>query len=132
MPGDVEAASLSFIKPESRRLLFETTTTKPSQPITQTWTVNVKNRRLAVGEVGLKPQELNKLDWNDRLTLELDGAPSALGALEITPMPNATPVFLASNFAVVAQDDKPGAAWGQVLPRFFGPPFNPVYSDALA
>jgi lysophospholipase L1-like esterase len=120
--GDLKGASSNFIKAESRRLLLETTATKPGQFITQTWTINVKSRRIAGGgEVSLKPRELNKLDWDDKLTLEFDGTPTALVALEITPAPAATTVFLAGNSTVVNQDDEPWAAWGQMLPRFFGP-----------
>jgi lysophospholipase L1-like esterase len=120
--GDLKGASSNFIKAESRRLLLETTATKPGQFFTQTWTINVKNRRIASGgEVSLKPRELGKLDWDDKLTLEFDGAPTALVALEIVPAPAATTVFLAGNSTVVDQDDEPWAAWGQMLPRFFGP-----------
>jgi lysophospholipase L1-like esterase len=120
--GDLKGASSNFIKAESRRLLLETTATRPGQFITQTWTINVKNRRIAGGgEVSLKPRELAKLDWDDKLTLEFDGAPSALVALDITPAPVSTTVFLAGNSTVVDQDDEPWAAWGQMLPRFFGP-----------
>lgn len=120
--GDLKGASSNFIKAESRRLLLETTATRPGQVVTQTWTINVKNRRIASGgEVSLKPRELAKLDWDDKLTLEFDGAPSAVVALEITPAPQATTVFLAGNSTVVDQDDEPWAAWGQMLPRFFGP-----------
>jgi lysophospholipase L1-like esterase len=118
--GDLKGASANFIKAESRRLLLETTTTKPGQFVTQTWTINVKSRRIAGGgEVSLKPRELNKLDWDDKLTLEFDGTSTALVALEITPAPTATTVFLAGNSTVVNQDDEPWAAWGQMLPRFF-------------
>ena len=120
--GDVKGSATNFIKAESRRLLLPTTATKPGQLITQTWTINVKNRRIAGGgEVSLKPRELNKLDWDDKLTLEFDGEPSALVALEIAPAPAATTVFLAGNSTVVNQDDEPWAAWGQMLPSFFQP-----------
>ncbi|MGI4735396.1 MAG: rhamnogalacturonan acetylesterase [Janthinobacterium lividum] len=120
--GDLKGSSTNFIKAESRRLLLETTATKPGQFVTQTWTINVKNRRInATEQVALKPRELNKLDWDDKLTLEFDGAPTALVALEIVPAPTATTVFLAGNSTVVDQDDEPWAAWGQMLPRFFGP-----------
>jgi lysophospholipase L1-like esterase len=120
--GDLKGTSSNFIKAESRRLLLETTATRPGQFITQTWTINVKNRRIAGGgEVSLKPRELAKLDWDDKLTLEFDGAPTALVSLEITPASQATTVFLAGNSTVVNQDDEPWAAWGQMLPRFFGP-----------
>jgi lysophospholipase L1-like esterase len=120
--GDQKAASSNFIKAESRRLLLQTTATKPGQLFTQTWTINVKNRRIGTGgEVSLKPRELGKLDWDDKLTLEFDGEPSALVALEIAPAPTATTVFLAGNSTVVDQDDEPWASWGQMLPSFFKP-----------
>jgi lysophospholipase L1-like esterase len=120
--GDLKGASSNFIKAESRRLLLQTTATKPGQLFTQTWTINVKNRRINDTEqVSLKPREVGKLDWDDKLTLEFDGEPSALVALEITPAPAATTVFLAGNSTVVDQDDEPWAAWGQMLPQFFKP-----------
>ena len=120
--GDLKDNSENFLKAESRRLLLATTATKPGQLYTQTWTVNVKSRRINDSlQVALKPRELHKLDWDDRLTLEFDGAPSALVALEITPAPTATTIFLAGNSTVVNQDDEPWAAWGQMLPSFFQP-----------
>ena len=120
--GDLKGASSTFIKAESRRLLLQTTPTKPGQLLTQTWTINVKNRHISTGgDVSLKPRELRKLDWDDKLTLEFDGAPTALVALEITPAPAATTIFLAGNSTVVNQDDEPWASWGQMLPSFFKP-----------
>jgi lysophospholipase L1-like esterase len=120
--GDLKGSSSNFIKAESRRLLLQTTATKPGHLFTQTWTINVKNRRINdAQQVSLKPREVGKLDWDDRLTLEFDGEPSALVALEITPAPAATTVFLAGNSTVVNQDDEPWAAWGQMLPSFFRP-----------
>ena len=120
--GDLKGPSSTFMKAESRRLLLETTTTKPGQFLTQTFTLNVKSRRINDTEtVSLKPRELHKLDWDDRLTLEFDGANPCLAALEIAPAPQAVTVFLAGNSTVVNQDDEPWAAWGQMLPRFFEP-----------
>jgi lysophospholipase L1-like esterase len=120
--GDSKGPGSTFLKAESRRLLLETTATKPGQLITQTFTLNIKSRRISDTEnVALKPRELRKLDWDDRLTLEFDGANPCLAALEITPAPTATTVFLAGNSTVVNQDDEPWAAWGQMLPRFLGP-----------
>jgi lysophospholipase L1-like esterase len=120
--GDLKGASSNFIKVESRRLLLQTTATKSGQLVTQTWTINVKNRRISdTQQVSLKPREVGKLDWDDRLTLEFDGEPSALVALEITPALAATTVFLAGNSTVVNQDDEPWASWGQMLPQFFKP-----------
>ncbi|GAB2866605.1 rhamnogalacturonan acetylesterase [Hymenobacter ruber] len=120
--GDPKGPSSTFLKAESRRLLLETTATKSGQLLTQTFTLNVKSRRINDTEtVSLKPRELHKLDWDDRLTLEFDGSNPCLAALEITPAPTATTIFLAGNSTVVNQDDEPWAAWGQMLPRFLRP-----------
>jgi len=120
--GDAKGPSSTFLKAESRRLLLETTATKPGQFATQTFTLNVKSRHINDTEqVALKPRELHKLDWDDKLTLEFDGANACLNAIEITPAPQAVTVFLAGNSTVVNQDDEPWAAWGQMLPRFLKP-----------
>jgi lysophospholipase L1-like esterase len=120
--GDTKGPASTFLKAESRRLLLETTATKPGQLLTQTFTLNVKSRRINDAEtVALKPRELHKLDWDDRLTLEFDGANPCLAALEIAPARTATTIFLAGNSTVVNQDDEPWAAWGQMLPRFLKP-----------
>jgi lysophospholipase L1-like esterase len=120
--GDAKGPASTFLKAESRRLLLETTATKPGQFTTQTFTINIKDRRIsATKTVSLKPRELDKLDWDNKLTLELDGANPCLAALEIVPAPQATTVFLAGNSTVVNGDSEPWAAWGQMLPRFFGP-----------
>ncbi|PJJ59950.1 rhamnogalacturonan acetylesterase [Hymenobacter chitinivorans] len=120
--GDAQGPSTTMLKAESRRLLLETTPTTPGQFTTQTFTLNVKSPRISATEtVGLKPRELGKLDWDDKLTLEFNGPNPCLAALEIKPAPRATTVFLAGNSTVVNQDDEPWAAWGQMLPRFLGP-----------
>ncbi|MBC8085211.1 MAG: rhamnogalacturonan acetylesterase [Hymenobacter sp.] len=120
--GDPKQPSSTMLKAESRRLLLEKTTTAPGRFVTETFTVNLKTPRIAGGPtVGLKPREVGKLDWDDKLTLEFNGAATCLSALEIAPAPAAVTVFLAGNSTVVNQDDEPWAAWGQMLPRFFRP-----------
>jgi lysophospholipase L1-like esterase len=120
--GDAQGPSATFLKAESRRLLMENTETAPGKFITQTFTINLKDRRISTGgTVTLKPRELTKLDWDDKLTLEFDGSKTCLDALEITPAKDVVTVFLAGNSTVVNQDDEPWAAWGQMIPRFFKP-----------
>lgn len=120
--GDLEGASASSLRAESRRLLQQTTATAPGKFFTQTFTINVKSREISPGTtVQLKPRELTKLDWDNKLTLEFNGTHTRLNALEISPAPTAVTVFLAGNSTVVDQDDEPWAAWGQMIPRFFRP-----------
>jgi len=120
--GDTQGPSSTSLKAESRRLLLEQTATAPGKFTTQTFPINIKDRKISTGgEVALKPRELGKLDWDDKLTLEFNGSKTCLAALEITPVQNAVTVYLAGNSTVVNQDDEPWAAWGQMIPRFFKP-----------
>lgn len=119
--GDAKAPSLSTIKAESRRLMLENVKTDAGKYSTKTFIVNVKNKTITGGQVvGLKPRELTKLDWDDKLTLEFD-LNTCLNALEITRVEDQVTVFLAGNSTVVNQDDEPWASWGQMIPRFFKP-----------
>ncbi len=119
--GDAKEAAESTVKTESRRLMLENVKTKAGKYITKTFIVNVKNRNISGGQVvGLKPRELTKLDWDDKLTLEFD-LNTRLKALEISRVEDQITVFLAGNSTVVNQDDEPWASWGQMVPRFFKP-----------
>jgi lysophospholipase L1-like esterase len=119
--GDQKEASLTTIKAESRRLMLEDVKTKPGELVTKTFIVNIKDRNISGGQVvGLKPRELTKLDWDDKLTLEFDHQ-TALCALEITKVEDQITVFLAGNSTVVNQDNEPWGSWGQMIPRFFKP-----------
>ncbi len=119
--GDPKNAALSTIKAESRRLMLENIKTAAGQSLSKTFVVNIKDKNIAGGQVvGLKPRELTKLDWDDKLTLEFDQQ-TALQAIEITKAEDQVTVFLAGNSTVVNQDDEPWASWGQMIPRFFKP-----------
>lgn len=119
--GDLKARSLNTVKAESRRLMLENIATEPGKLVTKTFIVNIKDRNIAGGTVvGLKPRELTKLDWDDKLTLEFD-LQTALVAMEITKVDDQVTVFLAGNSTVVNQDDEPWASWGQMITRFFKP-----------
>jgi lysophospholipase L1-like esterase len=119
--GDPKRASNTTVKAESRRLMLEAVAAKAGESVKKTFIVNVKDRNINDGEkVGLKPRELTKLDWDDKLTLEFAGS-AALKALEITKVEDQVTVYLAGNSTVVNQDDEPWGSWGQMIPRFFKP-----------
>lgn len=119
--GDQYKAAKTTVKAESRRLMLEAIPTKAGESIKKTFIVNIKDRNINNGEVvGLKPRELTKLDWDDKLTLEFAGQP-ALKAVEITKVEDQVTVYLAGNSTVVNQEDEPWASWGQMIPRFFKP-----------
>ncbi|WP_181306083.1 rhamnogalacturonan acetylesterase [Rufibacter sp. XAAS-G3-1] len=119
--GDLKGKSTATVKAESRRLMLEDIQTKPGEFVTKTLIVNIKDRKInGTRQVSLKPRELTKLDWDNKLTLEFDLQP-ALAALEITKVEDQITVFLAGNSTVVNQNEEPWASWGQMIPRFFKP-----------
>lgn len=119
--GSKVMAGLSTVKAESRRLMLENISTKKGQYKKEVFVVNIKDKQITSDKmVSLKPREYNKLDWDDKLTLEFD-LHTLLYALKIEPVENQTTVFLAGNSTVVNQDEEPWASWGQMIPRFFKP-----------
>lgn len=65
---------------------------------------------------------MNSLNWDSRLTLEFAGSEPSVRSIRIVPADPRTPtVYLAGDSTVVDQDNEPWAAWGQMIPAFFGP-----------
>lgn len=119
--GDNRSATITTVKAESRRLMLENLKTKAGKHIRKSFIVNVKDRKISADrEVGLKPREFTKLDWDNKLTLEFDSK-TALNALEVEKVDDQITVYLAGNSTVVNQEEEPWASWGQMIPRFFKP-----------
>ena len=126
--GDAAGESVATVKAESRRLMLEKVSTAPGKFESRTFTVNVRNGKVppppqnAPGgdHVLLNDREEGVLHWDDKLTLEFNGARPCLNALEISKVDVPT-VFLAGDSTVTDQPREPGASWGQMLPRFFKP-----------
>ena len=77
--------------------MLEDIATKKGEFITKTFIVNIKSKNIVGGEVvSLKPREFNKLDWDEKLTLEFDQN-TALNALTITKVEDQITVFLSGN-----------------------------------
>lgn len=120
--GDHGGESHTTVKAESRRLMLESVDTKKGEVATATFLVNIRTPDIpGGGQVRLKPREIGALHWDKRLTLEFNGARPCLAALEITRVDDAITVFLAGDSTVTDQQIEPWAAWGQMLPAFFGP-----------
>ena len=120
--GDAREASTNTVKAETRRLMLERVVTVPGKFETRSVTVNVRTPRIAGGgEVRLKAREQGVLHWDDKLTLEFNGARPRLQTIEITPVTNAITVFLAGDSTVTDQPNEPWNSWGQMLTRFFKP-----------
>ena len=119
--GDSKGASATTVKAESRRLMLENAVTEPGKFITKQFVVAIKDRNIdANTQMRLKPRELPKYDWDEKLTLEFDLA-TAVDGVEITKVDDQVTVFLAGNSTVVNQDAEPWASWGQMIPMYFKP-----------
>lgn len=119
--GDKFGTSATTIKAECRRLMVEKIETKKGKFATIEFTVHVRDSiiRSSNTKVRLKPREINYLHWDDKLTLEFNGAFPKICGVEIEKVDNIPTVFLAGNSTVVDQAEEPWAAWGQMIPAFF-------------
>ena len=120
--GDLKQASVTTVRAESRRLMLEKVVTAPGKFETKTIVVNIRVPEIAGtnNKVKLKPRELTKLNWDDKLTLEFANTHPCINAIEITKAPdNIITVYLAGNSTVVDQDDEPWCSWGQMIPKYF-------------
>jgi lysophospholipase L1-like esterase len=118
--GNKRSAGLTTVRAESRRLLALNCATRKGQFIEHTFTVNKRSPRITDDEnVKLKEREKTYLNWDNRLTLEINGDAPAIESISIKPAPPETvQVFLCGNSTVVDQNSEPWASWGQMLPAF--------------
>ena len=116
-------ASTTTLRAESRRLLLMETKVAARGSRTETFVLNVRTPGIAGGpeKVKLKPREIGALDWDDKLTLEFNGEAPAARSIAVEKVTNVPTLYLAGDSTVVDQDKEPWAAWGQMLPLFFGP-----------
>jgi len=121
--GDLKESSVTTVRAESRRLLFEKAKTAPGKFATLTSTINIRVPEIAGTDekVKKKPRELYKLDWDNKMTFEFSDTRPCICSLEITKVEDVITIYLAGNSTVVDQDDDPWASWGQMFPRFLKP-----------
>jgi lysophospholipase L1-like esterase len=146
--GDDQAPATTTVKAELRRLMLENVATRAGEAVARSFTVNVRTPRIttapgiAPGEVRLKATRETVDEaraWDERLTLEFNGAHPAVRTLEITPA-QAPTLFLLGDSTVCDQPHEPYNSWGQMLPRFFKPGLavanhgesGETYRDSLA
>ena len=123
-----KATSHVTVKAEGRRLMLESIELPAGKSVTCTVIVNVRTPALAApplnapgaSAVRLKPQELASPTWDDQLALEFSSEATITPAVSVERVDVPT-VYLAGDSTVTDQTAPPGASWGQMLPRFFGP-----------
>ncbi|MGA7159317.1 MAG: rhamnogalacturonan acetylesterase [Acidobacteriaceae bacterium] len=125
-------ASVNTVKAESRRVLIDQMTVPAGDSRRITFVVNVRTPQIvradgmaetdgAPVEVRLKPREIGALDWDHKLTLEFNGKNPSVRSITIQAVHNVPTLYIAGDSTVVDQTKEPWAAWGQLLPLFFGP-----------
>lgn len=119
--GSNKAAAATVLRAESRRLFVEETFTKKGEMKTAEFIVNKRSPKIdARNSVKIKPKEKTYLDWDDRLTLEINGSNPAVSSIKVEPVKDGvTTIFLCGNSTVVDQNNEPFASWGQMVPRWF-------------
>jgi lysophospholipase L1-like esterase len=121
--GDREAATVTTVKAELRRLMVEKVTTRPGEFVTRSFVVNTRMPRIPDGtEVRLKDREKTSeaWAWDDRITLEFTNRHPAVSAIEIDKADVPT-LFIAGDSTSTDQGREPFNSWGQMLTRFFTP-----------
>jgi lysophospholipase L1-like esterase len=126
-----EDSSITTVRAESRRLLIDQLPIKAGGSRQVVFNVNVRTSAILpsgepspaarVVEVQLKPREVGALDWDRKLTLEFNGEHPSVRSISIQPIENVPTIYIAGDSTVVDQTMEPWAAWGQMLPAFFGP-----------
>ena len=118
--GNRKKAGITSLRGESRRLFAEKIVTKKKEQTIFEFTINKRNIHISDKEnVQIKPREKNKLNWDDKLTLEFNGEVPVLSELIINKVEDVPTIFLCGNSTVVDQDNEPWASWGQMITRFF-------------
>jgi lysophospholipase L1-like esterase len=121
--------STTTVRAESRRLYVQELKLAAKAEKTVVFNVNVRTDAIAGQtaadgtplKVRLKPREIGALDWDDKLTLEFNGEHPSVRSIKVERVDDVPTVYLAGDSTMVDQDKEPWAAWGQMLPEFFGP-----------
>jgi lysophospholipase L1-like esterase len=119
--GDAEATVT--VKAELRRLMLEKIQAPAGKSETRTFIVNLRTPKISENNhVHLKDREMTGeiWAWDDKLTLEFNGAHPSVRSLVIEPADVPT-VFLMGDSTVCDQSGEPWNSWGQMLPRFLKP-----------
>ena len=129
--GSKKQAGNTVVRAESRRLFLQDIETRKGQFVSYSFIVNKRNTEIwgkqgeseelkVVDRVRIKKREEGKLNWDDKLTIEVSGESPTCSSIKIETADESVPtVFLCGNSTVVDQDYEPWASWGQMIPCWF-------------
>ncbi len=118
--GSRRHAGSTTVRAESRRLFLNGSATRKNEFKTCSFIVNKRNTLIGDNDrVRIKEREKSKLNWDDKLTIEINGDAPACSSIHIEPAEDVTTLWLCGNSTVVDQDYEPWASWGQMIPLWF-------------
>ena len=122
--GAKKRKASTTVRAESRRLFVQDAETKKGEFKTFTFVVNKRNTTILLANgktdrVRIKKREEAKMNWDDKLTIEVNGDAPALSSIKIEPADDVPTLWLCGNSTVVDQDFEPWASWGQMITRWF-------------
>lgn len=118
--GSENSDSETTVKAESRRLMLANIKTEKGKFKKEDFAVNIRNTKIGDSDsVRIKPREIGKLIWDNKLTLEFNGINPSVRSIEIVQKDELPTIFLAGNSTVVDEGSEPWCGWGQVFPSFF-------------
>lgn len=120
--GSDRSAGETTVRGESRRLFLENIPTRKGENRTETFIVNKRDSIINGNlRVMVKSNERQKLLWDNRLTLEFNGANPQVRSVTIEPASDdVVTLFLFGDSTTVDNDCEPYTSWGQMIPCFFG------------
>lgn len=129
--GSKKQSGNTVVRAESRRLFLQDITTRKGEFVSYSFIVNKRNTEIwgsssesdepkVVDRVRIKKREEGKLNWDNKLTIEISGESPCCSSISVEPASESVvTVFLCGNSTVVDQDYEPWASWGQMIPCWF-------------
>ncbi|MBR6036846.1 MAG: rhamnogalacturonan acetylesterase [Bacteroidaceae bacterium] len=122
--GSKKMKGNTTVRAESRRLFLQNVETKKGEFKTCSFIVNKRNTTILLPDgktdyVRIKKREETKMNWDDKLTIEVNGDAPAVSSIKIEPANDVPTLWLCGNSTVVDQDEEPWASWGQMITRWF-------------
>lgn len=109
---------ITTVNAESRRLMVREIPTAANETKTERFVVNVRTGDFDNGKkIGLKPNEISGLNWDNKLTLEFLGTPT-IQSIKITPISKIRTLFIAGDSTVTDQGSEPWGSWGHFFPNY--------------
>jgi lysophospholipase L1-like esterase len=121
--GDTLSATDNTVFAELRRLMVESVHTDPGAIVTRTFIVNTRTPAIpGGGQVKINSRERiqEPWAWDDRLSLEFNGAHPGIRSIQIEKADVPT-VYLLGDSTVCDQANEPYNSWGQMFTRFLKP-----------